>query len=590
MPGVRDRHSGCVVRLPGRARPVRLPAALAARQRLALAQARARGAAALDRPGRPAARARDERRRRRRRVPRRARGDRRWPTTRRRRSQRTIALQDELAELGVLGPARQRGARLARSDEPRIAVCPSQRAAMVYALHEPSATRCAPRWSRARWRSRGRPRDVARARRPRAPREGVIASPAAASCASRPAATLRDPRGGALERRGRARRCSAAASHDGAAARRPTTPTRSRACGRRSPAPPPARCCCRPRPATSSSTGAARRTSAAAATARCTPATRSARSSCCGVELPDRGARAVGDPRRRAARARATSGSASAELAPSVPSALRRRMRPRSCGTASRARRSLLASRCPAVARAGARRRLGRRRARLDREHAAALAPARTARRSPPKRRSRCRPRTSRRPGRTLSADQVLAIATRCRRCARSARIPRLLRRRLPEGPVPLAGQLLLQGRQEGDRPGDHRRPHRAGARTVDRLPGRLDDGARLPGRVRPARQRALRLAAAVPAVPAAVLRLPPAVLAAAPRPARAALLLGLAGVLQPRATSTPRCRSPTRRCSTCWRACCALLRRRARAAPPAAARCACSIPAPWLARRRSCS
>ena len=49
---------------------------------------------------------------------------------------------------------------------------------------------------------------------------------------------------------------------------------------------------------------------------------------------------------------------------------------------------------------------------------------------------------------------------------------------------------------------------------------------------------------------------LPPAVLAAAPRPARAAVLLGLAGVLQPRRTSTARCRSPIRRCCTCWRAC----------------------------------
>jgi predicted AlkP superfamily pyrophosphatase or phosphodiesterase len=47
----------------------------------------------------------------------------------------TIALQDELAELGVLGPPRSSAAE--RGDEPRIAVCPSQRAAMVYALHEP---------------------------------------------------------------------------------------------------------------------------------------------------------------------------------------------------------------------------------------------------------------------------------------------------------------------------------------------------------------------------------------------------------------------------------------------------------------------
>ncbi|HEX5225813.1 MAG TPA: alkaline phosphatase family protein [Solirubrobacteraceae bacterium] len=44
----------------------------------------------------------------------------------------TIALQDELAELGVLGPIRSNEA--AGEGEPRIAVCPSQRAAMVYAL------------------------------------------------------------------------------------------------------------------------------------------------------------------------------------------------------------------------------------------------------------------------------------------------------------------------------------------------------------------------------------------------------------------------------------------------------------------------
>jgi len=46
----------------------------------------------------------------------------------------TIALQDELADLGVRGPSRSAGS--ARGEEPRIAVCPSQRAAMVYALHE----------------------------------------------------------------------------------------------------------------------------------------------------------------------------------------------------------------------------------------------------------------------------------------------------------------------------------------------------------------------------------------------------------------------------------------------------------------------
>jgi len=45
----------------------------------------------------------------------------------------SIALQDELAELGVLGPVRS--SEGAREGEPRIAVCPSQRAAMVYALN-----------------------------------------------------------------------------------------------------------------------------------------------------------------------------------------------------------------------------------------------------------------------------------------------------------------------------------------------------------------------------------------------------------------------------------------------------------------------
>ncbi len=45
---------GLRLELHGRARPVRLPAAVAPGQRLVLAQVRPRGAAALDRPGRPA--------------------------------------------------------------------------------------------------------------------------------------------------------------------------------------------------------------------------------------------------------------------------------------------------------------------------------------------------------------------------------------------------------------------------------------------------------------------------------------------------------------------------------------------------------
>ncbi len=48
----------------------------------------------------------------------------------------TIALQDELDELGVLGPPALAPRPRPREQGPRIAVCPSQRAAMVYALHE----------------------------------------------------------------------------------------------------------------------------------------------------------------------------------------------------------------------------------------------------------------------------------------------------------------------------------------------------------------------------------------------------------------------------------------------------------------------
>src|SRR5439155_9695061 len=73
-------------------------------------------------------------------------------------------------------------------------------------------------------------------------------------------------------------------------------------------------------------------------------------------------------------------------------------------------------------------------------------------------------------------------------------------------------------------------------ARTVDRLPGCLDNGARLPGRVWQARERPLHLAAAVPAVRDPLHRPAQTVLPAAPRPARAALLLDLARLLQSRA------------------------------------------------------
>ena len=111
-----------------------------------------------------------------------------------------IALQDELAELGVLGPARPsraaRGAARAESVEPRIAVCPSQRAAMVYALHE--AERDAMRASVVAMSM-----DIAgvdlvmwleRDSRDR-PREGVIASPGHGELRFSPGGRVPDPRG-----------------------------------------------------------------------------------------------------------------------------------------------------------------------------------------------------------------------------------------------------------------------------------------------------------------------------------------------------------------------------------------------------------
>ena len=117
----------------------------------------------------------------------------------------TIALQDELAELGVLGPTHPTPNRLtrpARSSEgasevePRIAVCPSQRGAMVYAL-EPSERDAMRASVVARslaidgvdlvlWLERDA-HD--------APREGVIASPRHGELRFAPNGSVTDPRG-----------------------------------------------------------------------------------------------------------------------------------------------------------------------------------------------------------------------------------------------------------------------------------------------------------------------------------------------------------------------------------------------------------
>ncbi len=105
-----------------------------------------------------------------------------------------IALQDELAELGVLGPARSSAG--SRDNDARIAVCPSQRAAMVYALH-------------ASERDAMRASVVARALTidgidlvlwlerdaHEAPREGVISSPLHGELRFAPGGSVVDPRG-----------------------------------------------------------------------------------------------------------------------------------------------------------------------------------------------------------------------------------------------------------------------------------------------------------------------------------------------------------------------------------------------------------
>jgi hypothetical protein len=109
----------------------------------------------------------------------------------------TIALQDELAELGVLGPTRPaRSSEGASEVEPRIAVCPSQRGAMVYAL-EPSERDAMRASVVARslaidgvdlvlWLERDADD---------APREGVIASPRHGELRFAPNGSVIDPRG-----------------------------------------------------------------------------------------------------------------------------------------------------------------------------------------------------------------------------------------------------------------------------------------------------------------------------------------------------------------------------------------------------------
>ncbi|MGO9489489.1 MAG: alkaline phosphatase family protein [Solirubrobacteraceae bacterium] len=109
----------------------------------------------------------------------------------------SIDLQEELADLGVLGPARPaRASTRGEPVEPRIAVCPSQRAAMVYALHE--AERDAMRASVVALASAIEGVDLVMWLERDAhetPREGVISSPGHGELRFAPGGPVRDPRG-----------------------------------------------------------------------------------------------------------------------------------------------------------------------------------------------------------------------------------------------------------------------------------------------------------------------------------------------------------------------------------------------------------
>ena len=192
MPGVRDRHSGCVSALPGRARPVRLPAAVAPRQRLVLAQARPRGAAqSIAQADLQLARVLEA-----------AGGVDEFLAEHAviamaDHSQApvddTIALQDELADLGVLGPSRSSGAPAAKSRGSPSA--PPSAPRWSTRCTSPSATRCARRSSTRALAIEGSTSSCGSSATPTTPREGVISSPAHGELRFAPGGPLSDPRG-----------------------------------------------------------------------------------------------------------------------------------------------------------------------------------------------------------------------------------------------------------------------------------------------------------------------------------------------------------------------------------------------------------
>ena len=87
----------------------------------------------------------------------------------------------------------------------------------------------------------------------------------------------------------------------------------------------------------------------------------------------------------------------------------------------------------------------------------------------------------------------------------------------------------------------------------MDRLPGRLEDGARLLRRLRPQARRPLRLPAALRALPARPRRLAPALAGRQPRPRSSCSASASRTSSSTAPKSASRCRSSTRCCSTCW-------------------------------------
>ena len=253
------------------ARPLRLHALLAARQRSLLAPPRTGRDGHLDRARRPAPAASSSSRRaassafsrRPRRDPDgRPRADRgrRAASGSPRRSRRLAGAAAERPR-----PRRPPSSPSAPARARRWSTCSATRSARAARLRDGAARGCETLEGVERARLAGG-------------RRGVRVDRAAASCASRPGRGLtRPPRRALGRRRARSRR-SSSSSADGVLGQPRLPGCAAAGSGRRSTAPARATSSSRPRAATSSSTGAAPITSAAAATARCAAATRSARS------------------------------------------------------------------------------------------------------------------------------------------------------------------------------------------------------------------------------------------------------------------------------------------------------------------------